>query len=710
LGLPNAAQRVEQRLAKGGQVMAQKEGMRGYNKGGCVTPKLKLKQPGYAKGGKIKLPPMDEMEPMEEQPLPPGPIGDVAQDTGQDTQEVMTRPGEYLLNPETVAFMGQGDYATGVRNLNQIVKQATGEEPGPEMVGLPEGESAAETIAEGGIEEPMPGFSKGGFIDDYGTLADPRNMSPAQQAYLNTPDGRLAMEGNTRAAQAAATAAIPEPVAVTRAPPPVSAEQAAWNAEVARQNSSPVAPQTRGERMYEAGVRGGAATRNALGSFKEVARNVAGPVLTGGFEVARQLSDKQKNQYYNDPEVGNWDKALQAGSDVVDTGLRWGAGTVAAPIGQAAVPIPVVGGALGFAGGYMAGDALWEGDNAALTAYRAAHPEIVAPPKEDATATAGTVPAPTAPPARSWTSPQGERYTEGFPDSVGNYLATNGKDAGAAVNAGNLRSMPGTDTKYAGRYGGQEVIVTKGAHGEPMFTGLRSPEEVTASEARAAEMARPKTAEEILLKRLEYVNNSWEPDAVRARANGTADKLGAEVAALQQAKLANAGDKGQVKTDKRISDRFSTPVQDENGQTIKYVEDKAKTTAFRDAMAKLGVDIYSLPEAQQDQAFDDFEPVYEDIALAQQAAKQQDRPISDLPRTGPTNSLRRDTTSNISLGDVLGPEATFGDWWRGVGNNDPRNDEFVVDPVSGARIPAYKALQAQGNSLEALRNYGYTDK
>jgi hypothetical protein len=61
-----------------------------------------------------------------------GVIGDVEDDTGQDTRTVRARPGEYFINPETITHgFGGGNYEHGVRNLDEIVRRSTGREPGP---------------------------------------------------------------------------------------------------------------------------------------------------------------------------------------------------------------------------------------------------------------------------------------------------------------------------------------------------------------------------------------------------------------------------------------------------------------------------------------------------------------------------------------------------------------------------------------------------
>jgi len=107
-----------------------------FANGGMVglRVKPKMSQPGYKTGGKVMY------------CADGGPIGDVAQDEGKDTIDAKVRPGEYMLNPETVAHVGGGDYAQGVRELNQLVRDATGKEPGPTRMG----------------KDKTPGFMMGG--------------------------------------------------------------------------------------------------------------------------------------------------------------------------------------------------------------------------------------------------------------------------------------------------------------------------------------------------------------------------------------------------------------------------------------------------------------------------------------------------------------------------------------------------------------------
>lgn len=129
-----------------------------------------------------------------------GKIGDVKKDTGRDTIDAKVRPGEYMLNPETVAHLGGGNYEAGVRNLNQIVREATGKEPGP----TPVGKSGKAGFEDSGVlprnrapvpvYDPMRGPGPNGFgpVDEAAVRAE-QTRYPAVRPYepnWTTPDPR----------------------------------------------------------------------------------------------------------------------------------------------------------------------------------------------------------------------------------------------------------------------------------------------------------------------------------------------------------------------------------------------------------------------------------------------------------------------------------------------------------------------------------------
>lgn len=131
-GATNLLQKLQQMEASQGN------SVKGYGYGGKVM--------GYENGGLRGGPDFPKSQ---------GPIGNAEADMGQDEVDAVVRPGEYLLNPDTVAAFGKidpktvnavfkpvekavelaeyspGDYDRGVRNLNKIARNVTGREPGP---------------------------------------------------------------------------------------------------------------------------------------------------------------------------------------------------------------------------------------------------------------------------------------------------------------------------------------------------------------------------------------------------------------------------------------------------------------------------------------------------------------------------------------------------------------------------------------------------
>lgn len=196
----------------------------GYQDGGMVEKPRRVKQPGMRGFSKVTLPlgykwgAMDPNEPPMSEPMPEpkrppgykwgmsedemgycnsgrarkgmrgyamgGQIGDEMEDDGKDTVDVRVREGEYLLNPDTVAAFGGGDYEAGVRTLDGIAMAATGEEPGP----VPVNEEG----------EAMEGYARGGEARARAARLerelglDPtrrRTLSPEAQENLRNPTG-----------------------------------------------------------------------------------------------------------------------------------------------------------------------------------------------------------------------------------------------------------------------------------------------------------------------------------------------------------------------------------------------------------------------------------------------------------------------------------------------------------------------------------------
>lgn len=711
----------------------------GFRNGGMFTKQRSVKQPGYQSGGKVRMPPAYEEAPMAEptptptpmptpapipgykwgntppnapgappaQPEAPmrdsyrwddakgmrgykcggrvkkgmakgGRIGDGDEDDGKDSVEVRVREGEYLLNPPTVAnAFGGGDYEAGVQALDQIVEQSTGQEPGPTPVNE-EGEAVRQGMRNGG--KVMMGYNQGGFVDDFGNIVDPRQMNPQQRAYYETPQGRAAMAGNTRGTTQAVTQSQAQIA---------QAAKAAADAEALRTGP----PLPRGLRWERAAAEYGKQVKPALKNFArktgEYAKGMAAPVLGGAVEVGRQLSDPVKNQYYNDPNVPWEQKALQTGSDVVDSGLRYGAGVFGAELGAAAglgwgsIPLGIAGGA----GGYALGDALWEGENDALRAYRAANPQAT---QQEAEAAVTAAPG---------------AYGRAF--GTGNIeLPQNGLRSAA-------QPVPANQARVVQNTGGPngEQIIREDINGVPTFTnvrqgGFRGDATTLQAEAdrRAAEDAQTRETQG---QRMLSSGNL----AMSGRLEEAAAMRAAELGAASKAPKAKIAD-----LDTQAKDRFQIPQYDEDGNLTGYEDDQAKRVAFYDAMAAIreanpDFDPYAADRNGQNELFDSFEQVYSDTMKAMRAAKQQGKANSDLPRTG-ANGLRYVPGSNISLGDVWGPEATMGDYAAGIFSDAPINDGFVEDGLTGARIPARRAVQDPrvGLDREAILRYGIPER
>lgn len=625
-----------------GQMNNYTDPMYGYQSGGEVVP-------GYCSGGKARKRGMRGY-------AMGGPIGDEMEDDGKDTVDVRVREGEYLLNPPTVAAFGGGDYDAGVEVLNGISTAVNGEEPGPVPVNE-EGE-AMRGYANGG--DVKMGFQIGGFVDDFGNFIDPRQWNAAQQAYATTPEGQVALRGNARGATWEATQAA-------------QARQAAQAAAQAHQGP----PLPRGMRWE----RGAQALRQelqpkidtAVRKTKAFGKAASLPVVGGAVEAGRQLSDPVKNQYYNDPNVPEWKKGLQAGSDVVDSALRYGGGVFGGALGAGAglgTPGSIVLGGLGAVGGYMGGDALWEGDNADLRQYREENP-VVASGKETA-----------APAAPQYYRPFGEgRVSLRNPDTL--YAAN--------------RAVPEGQARIVQRTGGpgDEVIVREDVNGVPTFSNLRTtPQAGDAATLQA--QANQRAAEDA-------ARESQQLARQRERMISSDPQLAAQV---ETARAKNSGGGASTKlADERIRQRFLMPQTDEDGNVTGYVNDEQKVRAFDDAMTLLGVDLEGMSRAQQNEIFENFDSVYRDTMIAMREARARGLPMSDIPRTG-ANSLRVVPGREILLGDVFGDDATFGDWWAGLGNDDPVLNSYINDPLSGANIPARRVVGDGGLQLDDLIRYG----
>jgi hypothetical protein len=621
----------------------------GFRDGGMVMKPKMVKQPGYKNGGKVKIPGQDcapgyEMggqigpevtkwagEKKKKKGMrgyaKSGKIGKVSEDDGMDTVDVRTREGEYLLNPETVEFLGGGDYQQGVRMLDETVMQATGEAPGP----VPVNEEG----------EAMRGFRKGGKM----------GYAAGGTSYAWVPG-----EGRVNYPQPPRGAPTMDPM---------------W---------------TRGVDVRGAAQRAGSALRDFATGPKAV--RAAGWANRGAGYIAPAVEAYQTAAVAADDDMTGIDAATQAASGLG----RLGAAGAGAALGSMAGPVGTL---VGGATGYILGDeAIKAGRRLLNTEVNDPYDRLGA---REIPPAAGTDEQEIAPNQFYRPFSGGAVDLRGMPEQA----------ASTAVDPGQMAVVQRT-----GGPDGEVIVREDVADGSyvdsegnpisvPTFSNLRTaPQAGDAATLQAQADAR--AADDMRIR----ANQTAVVDQMRDSAPLYNREQIAQRRAEQAAAAANAPKAKRVATDKRITERFRVPQYDEDGKLEGYVEDQEKLTAFKDAMALLGVDVYALDEAQQDSLFEEFEPIYADIAMANSAARGQDRPISTMPRTG-ERALRRIPGSNITLGNVMGPEATLGDWWAGVFDGDPINDEFVQDPETGAIIPARRALRRQGDTIDARRKYGY---
>lgn len=331
-------------------------------KGGVIEKQKTMRVPGYKNGGKVKVACKTG-----------GKIGDVKKDDGSDKVDVVAREGEYFLNPETVAHIGGGNYEQGVRNLNQIVRDATGKEPGPTRVG----ESGKQGFMLSGEAIPdselRPEF-RGSNMTEGG---DPR-FNRAERAAMRAERAAAAAPRNGTVFVAGDGAASTDPN-MGQAKANAAATQAA-----AEENLS------RGQRwannMRTAGDvtgRGVQAVKAAMPTLRSAAGQAIAPAAA---TVEGVMNVNDKSDFYGDNSVPTWEKIKQFGRDAAKPVATYVGGTIGAGAGMGVGSLATgAAGALGAraAMGYLVDD---EGD--AYKKYRAAHPKEAA-----AAAAAGEAPA-----------------------------------------------------------------------------------------------------------------------------------------------------------------------------------------------------------------------------------------------------------------------------------------------------------------------------
>lgn len=513
----------------------------GMNNGGMAMKPKMVKQPGYMHGGKIQGYKKS------------GKIGDVAKDDGTDKVDVKAREGEYFLNPETVAHIGGGDYSTGVRNLDAIVRQATGKEPGP----VPVGKSGKQ------------GFNLSG------ATVNPADMRPG---YLDAEESRAA-RANMRAA--------PQPVRPTLYVDPVAGASTDPNMGVYRQNVEQAA----------------AAQRAAAQAAPSAAQRVADAV--GASSVARgtgQLTDAAASgaemaKKLRGSAVGRFLGPLGAAIGANDTvqGLRNGnyrdAVLGAADAAASVAPfIPAMAAGVPAAMVYGAGRGGWELGRQASNLMS----------EDTRDAIGGTI--------------------NNAVRSVGNLF---GRDWG--VN---------DDALLMDKAAAEKVRAEKVTGKMPPAVAPRKEDMPTVN---APSAPKEPSLRDMMMERYRSLNDGLKgADAMKTITSlNQMEGLQRDLAKLEEAAgtrdvaLAKARQEQQKDTDTRLDKHFTMTQVDDKGKVTK-APDPELAAAFRQHMQEQGINIYSLPNAEQDRRAREFALRYRGLQNFNKIMSDAGGPVSDV--------------------------------------------------------------------------------
>ena len=582
-----------------------------------------------------------------------GKIGDVDNDTGEDTIPAKVRPGEYMLNPETVAHIGGGNYDQGVRHLNQIVRQATGKEPGPTRLG--KGEA---------------GFAKSGEASSWQRFKDTA-ADWTTRARNATAD--FIKPGTASADAAGATGAGAQTSAGTQAganassvrPDAASPEAQAWRAEREAAWANANKPQQGMLGRFKDAVRAGAQ--------EAVDATGASSIAAGsGANAAEQAATAGKilNTVRNSPMLNNLaGLGVLSGAYNTYKGVRDGdyTGATLGAADAASSAVPLLGAsAAAYAPAalvYGAGRAGWElGD-------KVVNPMLSEDTKD---VIGGTI-------------------NEGV-RSLGKLF---GKDWGVDDSQLLLQRAQQNNPVAA---------PTKPA--APKEDKAAAPKEDKAAAAEQAAAAAPPSLRDMLLQRYNDLASDtrgqgtlYRQDAMRDIVKSLTDlenNANTTTASTTNAML-KARQDAQDATDKRIAQAFSTPVVDKTGQITSYTQDDVGARAFRENMAQQGIDIYSLPNATQDALAREFGLRYRALKNINQTLVGNggdQAPVSDV--IGAYNIQK-----GLGLGDVIGNEGvTFGDYLKSLRPWSNDIDNRVVRLPSGDAVSAANAFRTPDGAID----------
>lgn len=571
-----------------------------------------------------------------------GAIGNVKHDDGTDKIDVKVRPGEYMLNPETVEFIGGGDYREGLRNLDNLVRQATGKEPGPSPAGKP-GE---------------PGYALGGWAGDawnWGKdavntsrdwlaekLATERAAQAQAQAQAQAVPSSAAQ--STRAAPEAAKVVLSDSRAVvpiegtgrTGYTPnwtyydPANAPKSAW--QQFRENPTKFGAQA-GQAARD--TAGRIATNPAVVAAKGTAKVAAAPVILEALAPRHQ-------EFFGDDSVPTWDKARQLGREVV----REGVGAVGAAVGGGAgsVAAPVVGTIAGGVAGYAGGKGL------ATLALDSVFGDSPAAQYEAKMRKDGKTPAVLN---TGWFGP-----ADAAPPQKGGAGADSAKKAPTRFEDLSEDQKDGLRKQYVDAY-------------------QKWSKQDQADKLHSMAMELGVLGDKGGMKYMEQYMNGQ-----------TSGKSGASALAAHAKEI-----------DDRLSERYQTPVLDKEGNVKSYTKNPDAARQVRDILASKGINIYTAPQALVDRELKDLDEAYRAIGNFNNVVKDErgdDSVVNtDLRRLG----LRK----GIELEDVIAPNnaVTFMDMLRAnFSGDDSLNNMLVVDPDTGQTAAARKVFRRPDGTID----------
>jgi hypothetical protein len=280
--------------------------------------------------------------------------------------------------------------------------------------------------------------------------------------------------------------------------------------------------------------------------------------------------------------------------------------------------------------------------------------------------------------------------------------------------------VPGQDARVVQRTGGpgDEVIIREDKGGVPTFTNLRRGG-FDGSAANLQKEADARVADDYATG----LRNQKVMDQMREAAPAYTDREAnirrddANALRLAEIEASGRGSSSKSASDdlmKNVSGYFTQQVRGEDGSLEKSVPDDEAARTFMDSMSRM-VDpdtgrpmtevLEAMTPGQRAPFLADFERVFKQTKMAMAAASAQRRPFDDRMRTGEDGLRLEPTGREIVLGDVIGPDATIGDWWAGLGNDAPELNRYVEDPRSGAVMPARRVTN-EGMDAESMRRLG----